>query len=351
MKKFKLETSVIFLIIPFLIVIGMLIYNLIINATGEEMYFKMTGYDPYDSLRGRYLSLSFDFDELAVPEACGYIYIHNEEDKKLFQTPINSKIEIDEIKNKDEFNYYQSDQKFLMILESLDSNKKDKVYDTLQYFVDLISENEETKNDLLKRSYYESDSLANSIFEQLINIDMRFNLISDDNGDYDYQITRTFLRLLCALDNSNMTVKEFFDQIEIKYYGEKDSYLSDYVYYYLIFEKDENNIAQVKDVTLNKKEAKESNLPYVKVRTYRRYLALDSLRLSDDEKEYYIDERIADYADMAINYATANGKIIYVKSKVKYNGIQFEEVYIDDILLEDYVEEYKKNISDEEKDN
>lgn len=344
MKKIKFETSIIFLIIPFLIVLGMLIYNSILNTTGEEMYFKMTGYDPYDSLRGRYLSLSFDFDELAIPDACGYIYMKDMKDKEIFQKPIDNFNETYNRKVKENFDFYSSDAKFLMVLESLTDEQKDDVYNVLQYYVDLMVQDEEAKKNILNHTYYDNEIAVDTIFNILSNIDLRFELVSDAHQDLDYAIKYTFMRLLSAIGNSNITVKEFFDQIEYRYYLENELNLSDYVYYYLIFEKDENEIAQIKTVALNKDEAKESGLPYVKVRTYRRYVALDSVRISDEEKEYYIDERIADHADSALSYATSNGQDIYVKSKVKNNGIQFSQVYINDMTLEDYVEDYITNV-------
>ncbi|MCQ2911219.1 MAG: GDYXXLXY domain-containing protein [Clostridia bacterium] len=347
MKKIKFETSIIFLIIPFLIVLGMLIYNSVLNTTGEEMYFKMTGYDPYDSLRGRYLSLSFDFDELAIPDACGYIYMEDMKDKEIFQKPIDNFNETYNRKVKANFDFYSSDAKFLMVLESLTDEQKDDVYNVLQYYVDLMVQDEEAKKNILNHTYYDNEIAVDSIFNKLSNIDLRFELVSDTHQDLDYAIKYTFMRLLSAIGNSNITAKEFFDQIEYRYYLENELNLSDYVYYYLIFEKDENEIAQIKTVALNKDEAKESGLPYVKVRTYRRYVALDSVRISDEEKEYYIDERIADHADSALSYATSNGQDIYVKSKVKNNGIQFKQVYINNMTLEDYVEDYIINVSKE----
>ena len=269
--------------------------------------------------------------------------------KEIFQKPIDNFNETYNRKVEENFDFYSSDAKFLMVLESLTDEQKDDVYNVLQYYVDLMVQDEEAKKNILNHTYYDNEIAVDTIFNILSNIDLRFELVSDAHQDLDYAIKYTFMRLLSAIGNSNITVKEFFDQIEYRYYLENELNLSDYVYYYLIFEKDENEIAQIKTVALNKDEAKESGLPYVKVRTYRRYVALDSVRISDEEKEYYIDERIADHADSALSYATSNGQDIYVKSKVKNNGIQFSQVYINDMTLEDYVEDYITNIFTEKK--
>lgn len=301
-EKFKL----VFLFLPLALVLYIFISNLILSLTASEVKFKTQAYDPYDIIRGKYLSVQIETEnEYIIKDIQGVV----PNDKSYEGT-------------------------FIKTYKSLEGERKERFEQIVNELVSLSRFYESHDTDWYN---YKDES-------NFYNLSLELNSFNEEL-DEDYEL-RTLLDkiTLCEKQNenyfeliSNIDFKEV-DPEEARKHYEKLRKNSIYLYY----EIDEDGFANI------------TNVSYKKLKDNDNYIKEDSnistwendwikiTRITGSEKEFFIDERLASVAEDAIFDARDNGKDVVIVCKNVKGRMQIKQMLIDNIDLFEYLENYSK---------
>lgn len=310
----KFDKSTWLIIIPFLIVTYSLISNIIINETAPVMKFKVTTYDPYDVVMGRYLTINFDDHEIVVPELDGIVNVEGLSDSE--EVSLNFAKE-----------YYN--------LSDDEKNKVDEIF-------------EEMKDEVEKYNTFKSD--FEKYYDKLtyINYKLTYN-VKFENSYIKDLLAERFFYFARGLNNSNMKFSEYMNRLNIKeityddYHETYDRRINFSVYVY--YETNKDGYAEIVKISTKKDKAYDNKKCRIFDDTRYYNLALfNTYQFNDDINKYYMDERIVEDADRLMRNAISDGKEVACECKIFSNRMQIKNVLVDGIKIEEYVDLYKDEL-------
>lgn len=299
------------LLIPLVIVFFMFTTNLIGSITSEPIKFKVTLYDPFDIIRGKYLDITLEEREVIIPELLGVYSYENDYQYKFISTYKNLS------------SYDKNDLK----------NYLNNVFDTIEY------QNKHLQSSANIDGYIIDDDLITIANDYVSSMDEGFK------ANTESEFRNDIIELGLIARKCNLDMFEIIENVEPKLveYDEYREYRDDIEnrQYYIYYSVDDNQYASFDQISSKKIKGKKNYIRDNISILYNRGDIIWSAIIDGSGKEFYMDERLSKVAEDAVRDAINEDKEVVIVAKLANGNMQIEKLLVDDIDIYDYLEEYE----------